>query len=202
MKSSTVFTRVLVVAAVGSLVSALPAFAGAQSSTPPDSFLKYQATSVKDLIDEVRSDNVIALHYSEQFGVSQAELPEYFRTKLRVGIASESSDYTCYCVRPNGYIYPTKHHLTRGDRVFTSPDGTPLLEWGTGDPLVPFEEAVHYTLVPVPAAQQEIVVPANPIQRPDVVRQVEPIYAPADPVPANPADPSSASATPSQAPSP
>lgn len=139
-------------------------------TTPPDSFLVYKVYSIDQLIDEVRSNPRIQNVYARHFHVPQSRVVEYMQANLVESYIPETRDYTCYCVRGNGLIYPIKQRFTQGTKVFALRNGEPVLKWVCGNPLSKFLPAVetHTIVKNIPvvkvAPMTEVIAPTDNVQ--------------------------------------
>jgi hypothetical protein len=115
---------------------ALPVSGAAKERTGPDSFLPYRAYTVDDLVAQVRNDDIVRQRLAKHFHVSQAELVAYLRDNIKVVTFSSSGWKPVYGVDRTGRIYRARDYFYRGGKVFGLSDGTPLLKYACGNPLV------------------------------------------------------------------
>ena len=119
------------------LLTALPAARAAQERTGPDSFLRHRVYTVNALVAEVESDATARQRLAKHFHMSQAELVSYLRSNLKVVTFSESGWRPVYGVTSTGRIYRARDYFHRGGKVFGLADGTPVLKYACGNPLIP-----------------------------------------------------------------
>jgi hypothetical protein len=150
----------IAVALVAGVLPACAAKAPQQHRTGPDSFLPWRAYSVSFLVDQVQSDPVVRARLARHFHVAEAELANYFRDNLREVTISESGWRPVYGVTRTGMIYRSRDYFHKGAKAFGLADGTPILKFACGNPLV--------TQLP-PVAHKKIV-GAPPTVRPVIVR--------------------------------
>lgn len=125
--------------AVGVSVLALAvAQAGAddRERTGPDSFLPYRAYTVEALVDQVERDPVVRKRLAKHFHVPEAELVSYFRKNLRVVSFTSTGWRPIYGVTRTGRIYRSRDHFRRGAKAFGLKDGTAVLKFACGNPLI------------------------------------------------------------------
>jgi hypothetical protein len=168
------------------------ACAGVLQPTPLDSFLPYKVYSVGQLIKEVQNSPTIQIHYARTFHVPQDRVVQYMRDNVVESYIQETGKYTVYCVRPDGLVYPTVQHFSKGTKVFALRNGQPIMKWACGNPLMNFLPAVHEVLKPVVkvitkvSPSVETLVPAEAAQEEVPVEEVAPVYQPQVPVMASP----------------
>jgi len=159
---------VWLVVAVSCLV-AIPAGAAGRERTGPDSFLPYRSYSVDDLVAQVQNDSVVRQRLAKHFHVSQAELVTYLRDNVRVVTFSDSGWKPVYGVTRTGRIYRVRDYFHEGGKVFGLADGTPVLKYACGNPLI---TKLPPAKKPVPKPQPRAEIPpviAAPPQYTEVV---------------------------------
>jgi hypothetical protein len=166
------FMRTWLLLALGTCVLAMPTFAAGKERTGPDSFLPYRAYTVEDLVSQVQNDSIVRQRLAKHFHVSQAELVTYLRDNIKVVTFSDSGWKPVYGVTRIGRIYKARDYFHEGGKVFGLADGTPMLKYACGNPLVtqlpPVEKKV--VMVPKPAPKVEVPpVTAAPPQYSEVV---------------------------------
>lgn len=122
------------------LILSLAAFAVALSSAnavkPPEgAFLKSRVGTVEQLAQQVIDDAIVAARYAKHYRMSRNDVVSYFQVNLRIGKLRSDYETTVYTVSGQTDISPVKKILTKGAYVFILPDGQPLLEGKTGNPL-------------------------------------------------------------------
>jgi hypothetical protein len=174
---------------LGLLLLALPASGGQNEPTGPDSFLQWRAYTVEALMEQVDSDPVLRKRLAKHFHVPEAELAVYLRENLKVVTFETSGWRTVYGVTKTGRIYKTRGYFKKGAKAFGLADGTPLLKYACGNPLIetlpPVErkkkavEAPPFMAPEQPAIElPEVITP--PTQAPEefVLSREIPIYDP------------------------
>jgi len=186
--------RVLILCATvfAMLFVAVGTASAAGTPAPPDSYLNTKVYSIDQLIQQVQSNPRIELHYAETFHVPSDRVVQYIRNNVVESYIQETGAYTVYCVRPNGLIYPTVQHFSRGTKVFALRNGQPVMKWACGNPLMNFLPAVHEVIKPVVktivkvSPSVETLVPTQPAEEQVPVEEVAPVYQPKVPVMASP----------------
>jgi len=168
--------RICLLMLIVSILAALPALALSDNNdmkrTGPDSFLAWRAYSVESVIDQIEKDPIARKRLAKHFHLSETDLINYFRSELRVVEYKESGWAPVYGVTKTGLIYKAKDYFHAGGKAFGLPDGTPVLKFACGNPLI--------TELP-PLPKKKKVVEAVPPIEPEVVPMVEvapPVQAP------------------------
>jgi len=140
-----------------------PAVASGAATAPPDSYLRYQVGSVRELVAEVRRDPVVRSRFARHFHVSGSYVADYMQKNLVESYIPRTGNYTVYCVGPSGRIYPTVQHLRGGVKVFAMRNGEPVLKWKCGNPMMTYLPVVETVTVrkPVAAPAIETIVPTE-----------------------------------------
>jgi len=102
---------------------------------PPDSFLKYRAATVDDLVEQVQTRASVRRHYAKHFGIPRNKVAACFRDNLHVGSLASDGYYHVHGVDHTGHIYARRQHLKKGSPVFMLADGTPILKGDCGNPM-------------------------------------------------------------------
>lgn len=123
------------IAVVLALVAATSQVAFAKERTPPGSFLRYRATSVAQLVNEVKTDPVARARFANHFGVSQDGIGEYFASRLKLVNLTAPLKVKIWFVGQGGAIYSKNKLLPKGTPLFVTHEGTPLILWSCGNPL-------------------------------------------------------------------
>jgi len=118
------------------LFTALPAARADRERTGPDSFLPYRVYTVNDLAAQVESDAVVRQRLAKHFHVPEAELVSYLRSNLKVVEFSSSGWRPVYGVTRTGRIYRGRDYFHQGGKVFGLADGTPVIKYACGNPLI------------------------------------------------------------------
>jgi hypothetical protein len=118
--------------------------------TGPDSFLRWRAYTVEDLVSQVHSDAVLRQRLARHFRVSQADVVSYLRANIRVITFDRSGWRTVYGVTRDGRIYKARDYFHKGGKVFGLVNGMPVLKYACGNPLITKLPAVGKPLALVP----------------------------------------------------
>lgn len=122
------------------IIFSLAAFVVASSAVsaakmPAGSFLRSRVTNVEQLAQQVVNDAIVAARYARHYRTPRNEVVTYFENNLRVGRLRNDFETTVFTVSGQVDISSTKKVLPKGSYVFVLPNGTPILEAGTGNPL-------------------------------------------------------------------
>ena len=161
----------------------LAASSSATRPTPPDSYLQYKVYSVPELVKQVSSNPRLIHIYAKTFNKPDNYVLHYITNYVQESYIPETANYTVYCVRKNGLIYPTKQRMVKGTKVFALKNGTPVMKWLCGNPLTKFLPVVYKSkpLPPVTHIKDVVqLLPTEPEQ--EVVPAEVPVVAPATPV--------------------
>ncbi len=93
--------------------STLAAPSGARP-TPPDSYLQYKVYSVPELVKQVSGNPRLIHIYAQTFHKPDNYVLHYISNYVQESYIPETGNYTVYCVRSNGLIYPTKQRMVKG----------------------------------------------------------------------------------------
>ena len=116
-------------------VLAIASAAIAAERTPAGSFVKFRATSVTQLANQVANDTTARVRYAQHFGVSPDEVGKYFTENLKLTTLKAPMKVQTWYVGRQGRIYKKTKLYPKGTPVFASNDGKPLLAWSCGNPL-------------------------------------------------------------------
>jgi hypothetical protein len=105
-------------------------------ATPPDSFLKIRVNSVSELCKQVNTDPAVKARYSHLLGVPQDKVVSYFKNNLVESYIPSGKTYRVWCVSKSGRYFQVNQKLNSGARVLALRDGSPVLKWACGNPLV------------------------------------------------------------------
>ena len=120
---------------VAAVLIAVQAGAARSERTPPGSFVKYKVFSVQQLVDEVSRDKYAASLFAKHFGVSTAEVEEYFRQNLRLAKLTKPMPVMVYGVTKTGMIVGKQRGLPKGAYVFLAPNGQAVLKAPCANPV-------------------------------------------------------------------
>lgn len=160
-----------------------------QQRTPPGSFLKYRATTVQELTNQIKKDPIIQARYSKHFHKSVKDMLTDLSNGICLISIKNPVKVTSFYISKSGKIYSKQKLLPRGTLVFANSKGIPIIAWSCGNPLTtklpkhvapvsPIEEkttpAVEEIVTPMetPApiaeyvigAPEEIIAPAVPLE--------------------------------------
>lgn len=99
-----------------------------------NAFLNKKATTVKALVEQVRSDAEVLDRYQRHFAMSKSEVMAYL-SSLQPGRMDNERVYTIYSVPPGGQIKMRYAKVRAGTPVFTDFAGVPVLIAKCGNPL-------------------------------------------------------------------
>lgn len=137
--------NIKVVASVVALVPALFAHVDANAArmarhavmpVPRASFLNTRVDTVQQLISQIKASPAVRARYAKLFHVPQAEVVRYVQKNLVESYVPASKTYNVWCVSSTGRLYSVHQHFQAGTRVFALRNGTPVMKWACGNPLV------------------------------------------------------------------
>jgi len=144
------------------------------------SFLRKPINSRTQLINQYRSDPIVAARYQRHFGMNDKQIVRYFGT-LRQSTIPETRRYTVWHVEPNGTIQSRELMLRQGTPVYVDGSGRIAMKINCGNPMVTGEYArnqVPEEIVAKPPVQEETTTVVEAPQvvepEPDVVAVVPP----------------------------
>ncbi|MBI2844586.1 MAG: PEP-CTERM sorting domain-containing protein [Armatimonadetes bacterium] len=105
---------------------------------PKGSFLMSPVSNVEQLAKQVTDDPIVAARYAKCFSMSRNLVVDYFEKNLRIGRLRSDFETTIYVVSEKVDLSTTTKVLQKGSYVFVAPDGQPLLEGRTGNPLLDY----------------------------------------------------------------
>lgn len=121
---------------VGSLIAASASLAAvSKEKAPPGSFLKYRASTVGQLVDQIKSDPDVGARFAKHFGKPASELSSYFIGSLKRITLTKPIRVTSWYISKDGRIHSKSKLLPKGTSVFATADGRPVLAWSCGNPL-------------------------------------------------------------------
>jgi len=159
----------VLLALILSLPAAALAAAAPKQPTGPDSFLPWRAHSVEQVISQLENNDVARKRLAKHFRLSEAGLIKYFRDNLRIVTIKQTGWGTVYGVNHIGRIYKARDYFKKGALAFGLPDGTPVLKYACGNPIVDSLPAVEKQAA-LPELPQIEVFPATlvpPMQAPE-----------------------------------
>ncbi len=124
---------VLAALSVLSLVGAAPGYA---KNTPPGSFLQWRVSSASQLSSQVRKMNLVGKRYAGFYNTDRANVASRF-SGLRLVRMDRNVRTRIYFVNQRGGVSSKVRTLQKGERVFVTADGTPVLQGDCGNPLSP-----------------------------------------------------------------
>jgi hypothetical protein len=99
-----------------------------------NAFLNRKVTTVSELINQIRTDKQVRDRYMRHFAMSEDQLVAYLST-LRSTQLKQSGTFHVYSVPEDGVV---KHRVTvlkKGEQIFETSDGNPVLLARCGNPL-------------------------------------------------------------------
>ena len=127
----TVVLMVGIVAAGGMQV-----VSAATQPVPPASFLRFRVDSVAQMVNQVKTDHAVASRYCQLFNVPSAKLVSYVQKNVVESYVPATKTYRVWCVSKTGKLFAVSSRLTAGTRVFALRNGTPVMKWACGNPVV------------------------------------------------------------------
>lgn len=131
MRVKAVFMGLLVLSGIiclAGVASAKPAGEGA--------FLTEYASDVPDIVTQVEGSRLIALRYAKHFRVEPSQVLTYFRNELSVKSLEAEASFEVYYLDESRNIVSQTMQFRAGTKVFANKAGVPVLQYGTGNPLV------------------------------------------------------------------
>lgn len=120
-------------------LASLPVRASAAAQTvPPDSFLRFRVDTVQQLIRQVKTDPAVRRRYCQLFHVTPQKLVPYIQKNVVESYVPATKTYNVWCVGKNGRLFTVKQHFRAGTRVFALRNGTPVMKWACGNPLISY----------------------------------------------------------------
>ena len=133
---------VSVLIATFAILSPLSGFITAAKAAPPvdhpgrDAFSKYPVYSTEALVKLVNSDAKLRKRYAKHFHVTESEVVAFIRDALVLKKVPATRQITVYGVTKSGRIYPVTSKLRKGQLVWATRVGDPVLKWACANPLV------------------------------------------------------------------
>lgn len=116
-----------------------------------NAFLNQKATSVGQLINQVRRDPEVMDRYRRHFAMTDREVVSFF-SGLRLARLTVAGAYNVYSVPPGGYIKAHVQKLRLGTPVYADAFGNPILIVKCGNPLTLGPKAPEAANEPDPVA--------------------------------------------------
>jgi hypothetical protein len=111
------------------------ASAATPQRTPPGSFLRYRATTVQELVNQMRQDPVVRARYAKHFKTSPNTLASDVSHGVRLITLKSPARVTSFYISKSGRISGKRKLLSRGTLVFADSAGKPVIAWSCGNPL-------------------------------------------------------------------
>lgn len=122
-----------------------------------DAFLPYQVNSTDELVTELQSNSRLRRLYQQHFGIPENQVVDWVRNSLIVYRLPEARTVNTYGVTRTGTIYPVRSHLKKGERVWATRSGLPVLRWACANPLTKKLPGTLLASKPKPATPRRIV---------------------------------------------
>lgn len=106
----------------------------ASARTEPNSFLNKPAYSQSALVQQVQKDPVVASRFSRHFGMTKAEVIEYFKT-LELTTLKEDGVYLVYNVPDTEEVRAKAIFYKKGTKVWVDQNGGLVLKASCGNPM-------------------------------------------------------------------
>lgn len=127
------------------LATPVPAYA---KPAGEGAFLIESASSVHELVAQVQDSRLVALRYAKHFRTDPSSVLTYFRNQLSTIKLTKTALFDIYYLDESNNIVSMAKELKAGTRVFANKSATPILEIGTGNPLV--------STLPLPGSVQRL----------------------------------------------
>jgi len=106
------------------------------SGMPPNSYLVRPVRSVRELVQQIRGEPVVAQRYARHFRQPAYVLADFFEKNLRLSRLERSGEFFVYYASPDGQLLVKRRLLPRGKEVFVlKRDNKPVLLAECGNPL-------------------------------------------------------------------
>jgi len=112
----------------------LPGAASAKSAGD-DAFLIESVDSVEDLVRQVEDSRLLVLRYAKHFRADPLTVIAYFRAELSIEELKEKTTIDVFKRKGTDVVSESKE-FKAGAKVFVNRNGIPVLELGSGNPLV------------------------------------------------------------------
>lgn len=106
----------------------------AMARTEPNSFLNKPASTTSALVNQVKSDPVVASRYTRHFGMTKTEVEEYFKT-LKLSTLEEDGVYLVYNVPDTEEVRARAIFYKKGTKVWIDQNGGLVLKASCGNPM-------------------------------------------------------------------
>ena len=153
-------------AVAATIALAIPMIAGAATiatqAVPPQSFLATRVQTVNQMIAQIQANPAVRARYCKLFHVSSAQLVPYMRKNVVESYVPATKTYSVWCANKQGHLYTVNQKFQAGTRVFALRNGTPVMKWACGNPLVsalPMPPAAPNTIAKAPTVPFERVAP-------------------------------------------
>jgi len=103
---------------------------------PPASFLRFRVDNVSQMVSQIKSDPAVRSRYCQLFNVPSAKLVSYVQKNVVESYVPATKTYRVWCVSKTGKLFAINSRLTAGTRVFALRNGTPVMKWACGNPVV------------------------------------------------------------------
>jgi len=164
--------KITLVLGVLTVLACSLANAAAQQRTPPGSFLRYRATTVEELTNQVTRDPVVRARFAKHFKTNPDTLAADIANEIKLVTLKDPVRVTSYYISKSGRISSKQKVLPRGTLVFADSTGKPIIAWSCGNPLS--------TALPRRVVKQ----PAQPVEEAKpMVEEIAPAVAPPAPAP-------------------
>ncbi|MDR3709686.1 MAG: hypothetical protein P4L33_15420 [Capsulimonadaceae bacterium] len=134
----------------------------ATQAIPPQSFLNTRVQTVNEMIAQISSNSTVRQRYCKLFKVSSTQLIPYLRKNVVESYVPATKSYKVWCASKDGRLFSINQKFVAGTRVFALRNGTPVMKWACGNPLVsalPAPPAKPQTIAKAPTVPFEKVAP-------------------------------------------
>ncbi|MCS7066848.1 MAG: hypothetical protein NZL85_11335, partial [Fimbriimonadales bacterium] len=120
------------------LLAATWAIANPLLRMPPNSYLVRPVSSVQELVQQIRSEPVVAQRYARHFKQPAYAIADFFEKNLRLTKLERSGEFFVYYAPPDGQLLVKRRLLPRGKEVFAlKSNNKPVLLVECGNPMTP-----------------------------------------------------------------
>jgi len=124
---------------------------------PPNSYLVRPVNSVRELVDQIRGEPVVAQRYARHFKQPAYVIADFFEKNLRLTRLERSQEFLVYYAPPDGQLLVKRRLLPRGKEVFVlKRTGKPVLLKECGNPMTPTVQMSVPILPSLPAAPRVV----------------------------------------------
>jgi hypothetical protein len=145
------------------LLATVGAGANPMLRMPPNSYLVRPVNSVRELVDQIRGEPVVAQRYARHFKQPAYVIADFFEKNLRLTRLAHPQEFLVYYAPPDGQLLVKRRLLPRGKEVFAlKSTGKPVLLKECGNPMTPTVQ-MSVPTIPSPPATPHPVSVSEPV---------------------------------------